>query len=438
MRVMMVGTGYVGLTTGICFAEMGHSVICYDIDKSKVEKLLRNELPIYEPGLEKALIRNREREQLFFSSNLNEAIGFEPDIVFICVDTPPNVKTGEANLEHVYSAAQKIAEALIGSDRFTVFVNKSTVPVGTAATVQRIISEIIPKENFAVASNPEFLREGSAIFDFMNPDRVVVGSSSERARRLLEDLYKPLTRAGHALVMTRTVETAELIKYSANGFLATKVAFINELALLCEKAGADIEELALGIGLDNRIGRSFLSPGPGYGGSCFPKDTSALAATARSMGSPATIIETVIKSNTQHKKKMVEKTEQIVGNLEGKSIAVLGLTFKANTDDMREAASLTIIPELQNRGAAVTTYDPIAADTASMMLPNVNRAASIEEALTGADAALILTEWDEFRHSNWSKLASLMKTPQLIDLRNLFNPVQIKAMGLDYYSLGRG
>ena len=437
MKVMMVGTGYVGLTTGICFAEMGHEVVCFDTDQKKIDTLLSKNLPIYEPGLKDALIRNIDKGQIEFTTSRDFATSKNPDFVFICVGTPSDENTGEANLSFVYKAAEQVAASMKEKDGFTVFVNKSTVPVGTAQQVEKIVGNILPRDVFAVASNPEFLREGSAIHDFMNPDRIIVGSSSETARKMLEELYRPLTRVGHALVMTSTVETAELIKYTANGFLAMKVAFINEVALICEKAGADVEELSLGIGLDRRIGRSFLSPGPGYGGSCFPKDTLALAVTAKQLGSPATIIEQVIASNDAHKNKMVQKIKNIVGDLKGKRIAVLGLAFKANTDDMRDSASLTILPQLQDAGAKIVAYDPIAREAAAKLLEDVTFADTLDELVVGADVALILTEWTEFRHADWNKLSTKMAKPLLIDLRNMFNPVQIKQLGLEYHCLGR-
>jgi len=438
MRVTMIGSGYVGLTTGLCFAEMGHRVTLIDKNESRIEGLRRGELPIYEPGLEDLLARNTASGNVSFATSMADTLkDGAPDVAFICVGTPTARDTWDADLSAVYAAARETAQALEPTRGFTVFVNKSTVPVGTAREVETIIGEVLDPAHFAVASNPEFLREGSAIYDFMNPDRIVVGSSSEQARKILEELYKPLTRMGRPLVMTSTVETSELIKYAANAFLATKVAFINELALLCDAVGADVEELSLGMGLDKRIGHAFLTPGPGYGGSCFPKDTRALISTARRFDSPVSIVERVTESNDRHKTRMIDKIEALAP-VRGKRVAVLGLTFKANTDDMREAASLAIIPALLERGASVVGHDPIAARAARAMLPAIDYADSVEEAVRGADLAVILTEWPAFRHLNWRALGETMNEPRLVDLRNLYNDNQIEAFGLAYSSLGRG
>ena len=437
MRVCIIGSGYVGLTTGLCFAEMGHAVTFIDKDPARIESLGRGVLPIYEPGLETSLAVGIAKGIVSFSTDTRDAAGDAAfDFAFICVGTPTIEGGWDADLAFVHAAARETAEALAPLEGFTVFVNKSTVPVGTARAVERIVGEVLPPERFAVASNPEFLREGSAIKDFMNPDRIVVGASDERARRHMEQLYKPLTRMGRPLVVTSTVETSELIKYAANAFLATKVAFINELARLCDAVGADVEELSLGIGLDRRIGRDFLQPGPGFGGSCFPKDTRALISTAQTHGSPVSIVERVVEANDVHKAAMVEA---ITGgaSVAGQRIAVLGLAFKANTDDMREAASLTIVPALQAAGAEIVAYDPIAAEAAKPMLPGIAMAADVAGAVAGADLAVILTEWPEFRHLSWGTLGATMRRARVVDLRNVYTEAQIEGFGIDYVSLGR-
>jgi UDPglucose 6-dehydrogenase len=356
----MIGTGYVGLVTGTCFAELGHEVICVDKDPNKINTLMAGEIPIYEPGLSDLVKLNVARGQLRFTTDINDAAEFDATLYFIAVGTPSKESDGSADLTYVYAAAEDAARAMkkAAVSNFAVFVTKSTVPVGTSREVAKIIEKHLAPSQFAVASNPEFMREGNAIEDFLKPDRVVVGSRSEKARALLEELYRPLTRQGRPLVMTSTVETAEIIKYAANTFLATKISFINELARLCEKIGADVEELALGMGLDNRIGDKFLKTGPGFGGSCFPQDTAALIKTARDFGSPVEIVEATQRTNDIHKMQMVDKIRVALGgNLKGKKIAVLGLAFKAHTDDMRDSPSLTIVPELLKQGAIVTAFD---------------------------------------------------------------------------------
>jgi len=442
LNVAVVGTGYVGLVTGSCLAELGHRVICVDIDAAKIARLQKGEIPIYEPGLEELVLANVNRGGLFFTTDINEAVRGGVDVLFIAVGTPTEGNGGGAHLGYVYGAAEEAAQAIAasanGPDSFTVFVTKSTVPVGTSLKVASIVGSHVATDRFAVASNPEFLREGNAIEDFMEPDRIVVGSHSERARKLLEQLYMPLTRKGRPLVVTSTVETAELIKYAANAFLATKVTFINELSRLCEVAGADIKELALGVGLDNRIGPKFFAAGPGYGGSCFPKDLRALVKTANEFGSPVEIVETVIRANDRHKQIMVRKIRTALGGvLQGRRIAVLGLAFKANTDDMRDAPSLTIIPQLLSEGAEVVGFDPPAAHQAKVFLPGIKLADSAAEAIAGADAVVILTEWASFRALPWKSLARTMRRPMMIDLRNLYDPQEIVRQGMDYVPLGR-
>jgi len=425
-------------------AEIGHEVICVDLDPGKIERLKRNQVPIYEPGMQELIQSNQERGRLSFTTEIGEAAARACDFYFIAVGTPPRAEDGGADLSQVYEAARSTAQALARLDNstrpFSVFVTKSTVPVGTSREVARIVGTQLPEERFAVASNPEFLREGCALKDFMTPDRIIAGSRSERARAMLEELYRPLTRQGRPLVVTTTVETAELIKYAANGFLATKISFINELGRLCERLGADIEELALGIGLDKRIGDMFLKAGPGYGGSCFPKDTLALIKTANDFNSPVEIIETVVRVNSRHKHFMFNKIrEALGGSVAGRKIAVLGLAFKADTDDVRDSPALTIVPVLQREGAEVAAYDPVALENARAHLGNgsIRYAASLEEAVKDADAAVILTEWAEFRKLNWAALRAAMRTPLVIDLRNLYSPAQATGMGIDYISLGR-
>ena len=441
LKIAVIGTGYVGLVTGTCLAELGHHVVCVDTDELKIARLKAGEIPIYEPGLKELVAANVARGHLAFVTRLADAATSGVDVLFIAVGTPAN-DDGSAVLSHVYSAAEEVARSLAAQpstgDQFTVIVTKSTVPVGTSWQVAHILGSHLPPERFAVASNPEFLREGNAVKDFMEPDRIVVGADSERARKVLEKLYLPLTRKGRPLVVTSTVETAELIKYAANAFLATKVTFINELARLCEATGADVEELASGIGLDARIGRSFLSAGPGFGGSCFPKDLRALVKTASDFGSPVEIVETVLRANEHHMGMMVEKIRVALGGtLQGKMLGVLGLAFKANTDDMRDAPSLTILPRLIAEGATVKAYDPAASANAAPLLPGVTIVEWAEDALADADAALLLTEWEEFRSLNWQRLATTMHKPLLVDLRNMFDEESMTEQGVRYASLGR-
>jgi UDPglucose 6-dehydrogenase len=444
MFVCVVGSGYVGLVTGTCLAEIGHNVVCIDVDEQKIARLKQSQVPIYEPGIQELILTNQALGRLSFSGDISDAAERGCDFYFFAVGTPPRAEDGGADLTQVFAAVEVTAQALARqgnvAQRFAVFVTKSTVPVGTSREVARIVARHLPEEQFAVASNPEFLREGCAVYDFLNPDRIIAGSQSERARAMLEELYRPLTRHGRPLVVTTTVETAELIKYAANGFLATKLTFINELSRLCEKLGADVEELALGIGLDKRIGDMFLKPGPGYGGSCIPKDTLALIKTARDFNSPVEIIETVVRVNNRHKNLMFAKISEALGGcVAGKRIAVLGLAFKANTDDVRDSPALTIVPILQREEAEVTVYDPVALENAKASLGNgaINYVDTVAVAVAGADACVILTEWPEFRTIDWPALAPTMARPLLIDLRNLYSGSHATIMGMDYISLGR-
>ena len=433
MRVAMIGSGYVGLVSGACFSEFGIEVICVDKDADKIARLQGGEVPVYEPGLDELLARSAADERLTFSTDLVAAVA-GADAVFIAVGTPSRRGDGHADLAYVHQAAREIAAALNG---YTVIVTKSTVPVGTGREVARIVQEARPDADFDVASNPEFLREGSAIGDFMRPDRVVIGTDSERAREVMRQIYRPLYLIETPIIFTKP-ETAELIKYAANAFLATKITFINEIADLCEKVGADVHGVARGIGLDGRIGRKFLHPGPGYGGSCFPKDTLALVRTAEQAGAPMRIVETVVEVNAARKKAMAGKIiAHCGGSVEGKTIAVLGLTFKPNTDDMREAPSLDIIPALQGAGARVRAYDPAGLEAAKRLLDGVVWCEGVYEAMEGADALVIVTEWNAFRALDLARVKGLMKAPVMIDLRNIYDPEEMSAAGFRYASVGR-
>ncbi len=433
MKIAMIGSGYVGLVSGACFAEFGFDVTCVDKDSAKISRLEEGLLPIYEPGLEALVASNRSAGRLRFTTSLAEAVG-EADVVFIAVGTPSRRGDGYADLSYVFSAAGEIADALSG---YTVVVTKSTVPVGTGAEVEAIIAGRRPDADFDVASNPEFLREGAAINDFMRPDRVVIGSTSERARTVLARLYRPLYLLETPILHTRR-ETAELIKYATNAFLATKISFINQMADLCEKVGADVHDVARGMGLDGRIGPKFLHPGPGYGGSCFPKDTLALVKTAGDHGVPVSIVESVVAFNAQRKKAMADR---ILGLMtppyQGQSVALLGLTFKPNTDDMRESPALDIVPALLAAGLRVRAHDPEGMNAARSLLPGLETCCSAEEALAGADAMVLLTEWNAFRALDPESIRALLRQPLVIDLRNVFNPEDMAAAGLDYHGIGR-
>lgn len=433
MRVTIVGSGYVGLVTGACFAEFGHTITCVDKDQAKLAKLKQGLSPIYEPGLDSLLAQGLKSGRLSFTDNLKDAM-VGADAIFLAVGTPTSEHSGEADLSYVFAAAEEIARNITD---YVVIVTKSTVPVGTARKIHAIIKKTNPSAKFDVASNPEFLREGAAINDFMRPDRVVIGTESEAARSVLKQLYRPLYLIETPIVFTG-IETAEIIKYAANAFLATKIAFINEMANLCEAAGADVQDVAKAIGLDGRIGRKFLHAGPGYGGSCFPKDTKALAHTAQQLKVPSRIVEAVIDSNDQRKLHMASRViEAVGGSGAGKTIGVLGLTFKPNTDDMRDAPSLTVIPELQRLGATIKAYDPVGMDHAKGMLSNVDFCSSSTETVTGCDAIVILTEWNEFRALDLKYLKTIVKSPILVDLRNIYKPDEVIAAGFDYVSVGR-
>jgi len=433
MRIAMIGTGYVGLVSGACFSEFGVTVTCVDKDAGKIERLNRGEIPIYEPGLDKLVETNVRAERLSFTTDLKTAVA-GADAVFIAVGTPSRRGDGHADLSYVYAAAKEIAESLTG---YTVVVTKSTVPCGTGREVERIIRETRPDADFDIVSNPEFLREGSAINDFMRPDRVVIGARTDRARDVMRNLYRPLYLIETPIVFT-TVESSELIKYAANTFLAAKITFINEVADLCEKLGCDVHDVAKGIGLDGRIGRKFLHAGPGYGGSCFPKDTLALVRTAQEAGAPLRIIETVVDINDRRKKAMATKIiEAAGGSVAGKTIALLGLTFKPNTDDMRDSPSLDIVPLLQQAGATVRAYDPEGMHEAKKLLNDVVWCDTAYECMGGADALAIVTEWNQFRALDLERVKKLLKAPVLVDLRNIYEPAEMAAKGFHYVCIGR-
>jgi len=434
MNVVMIGSGYVGLVSGTCFAEFGANVICVDVDESKIERLSAGEIPIYEPGLDGLVARNVEAGRLRFSTRFDPAID-EADLVFIAVGTPTRRGDGHADLSYVYDAARQIAPRLKG---YTVIVDKSTVPVGTARQVARIIAEENPQADFDVASNPEFLREGAAINDFMRPDRVVLGVESERAEALLRELYRPINLI-EAPILVTGLESAELIKYASNAFLATKISFINEISQLCEQVGADVHAVARGMGLDGRIGRKFLHPGPGYGGSCFPKDTLALIRIAQEHGVPSRIVEATVEVNAAQKARMVKKIRQALGGSEaGKTIAVLGLTFKPETDDMRDSPSLAILPPLMDKGAIIRAHDPHGVDEARGMLPDgISYCEDIESTVKDADAVVLMTEWNEYRGLDMDRIRSLMGGNVFIDLRNVYEPEVMRGHGFAYTSVGR-
>ncbi len=433
MRLVIVGAGYVGLVSGACFADFGHDVCCVDADPRRIEALHRGEMPIYEPGLADLVLKNVREGRLTFTQELRGAVE-EADVVLIAVGTPSRRGDGHADLSYVYGVAREIAGLLRG---YTVVVTKSTVPVGTGDEVERIIRDTNPEVDIAVISNPEFLREGAAIEDFKRPDRIVIGTEDTRARSVAEELYRPLYLNRSPLLFTGR-RTAELIKYAGNAFLATKITFINEIADLCEKVGADVQDVARGIGLDNRIGAKFLHAGPGYGGSCFPKDTLALIKTGQDAGAPVRIVETVVSVNDQRKRAMGRKIIAACGgDVRGKRIALLGLTFKPNTDDMRDAPSLAIVTALQDAGAQVRAYDPEGMDNARSLLAGVDYADDSYACAEGADAVAIVTEWDLFRALDWQRIRSRLKTPVLIDLRNIYRPSEMSARGFTYVSVGQ-
>ncbi len=434
MRIAMVGAGYVGLVTGSCFSEFGTDVVCVDKDADRIRALRQGDMPIFEPGLDDLVARNVDAGRLSFTTDLEEAVG-EADVVFIAVGTPSRRGDGHADLSFVFEAAREVAAAVRG---YTVLVTKSTVPVGTGARVAEIAGQLRPDTEIDVVSNPEFLREGAAIEDFMRPDRVVIGAETDRARAAMQELYRPLFLRETPILFTDR-ETAELTKYAANAFLAVKITFINEIADLCERVGADVQDVARGMGLDRRIGDKFLHPGPGYGGSCFPKDTLALTRTASDAGAPVRLVETAAAVNEDRKRAMTGRVmEALGGDAAGKTVAVLGLAFKPNTDDMREAPSLELVPALQAAGAAVRAYDPQAMATAGPLLPGVTWCADVYEAAAGADCAVLLTEWNEFRGVNLDRLRAAMAAPAIVDLRNVYKPAEMAAAGFAYRGIGKG
>ena len=433
MNIAMIGSGYVGLVSAACFADFGHNVVCVDNDTSKIEALRKSQISIFEPGLEAIVEANSRAGRLSFTTELERAVG-HAEAIFIAVGTPSRRGDGYADLAYVFEAVREIAKAIVG---FTVIIAKSTVPVGTGDEIERIIREESPDADFAVVSNPEFLREGAAINDFKRPDRVVVGANDERAREIMREIYRPLHINQGPLFFTDR-RTSELIKYASNAFLAMKITYINEIADLCERVGADVQQVARGIGLDNRIGSKFLHAGPGFGGSCFPKDTVALAKTAQDADSPLRLVETVIEVNEQRKISMAKRIIAACGgSVAGKTIAFLGLTFKPNTDDMREAPSLVILPALQTEGARIVAYDPKGHERAKPLLPDVAFASDAYDCVRDADAVVILTEWDAFRALDLKRIGKLLKTPVMIDLRNIYRSDDLTNIGFTYVSVGQ-
>jgi UDPglucose 6-dehydrogenase len=435
MRIAMIGAGYVGLVSGACFSDFGHHVICIDSDEEKVAALRCGKIPIHEPGLSELVASNVKQGRLGFGSDMKSAVG-SAEVVFIAVGTPSRRGDGHADLTFVYAAAREIAKAL---SKFTVIVTKSTVPVGTSDEVERIIREENPQAEFAVVSNPEFLREGAAIRDFKHPDRIVIGTGDARARSVVTEVYRPLHLNAPPILYTDR-RTAELTKYAANSFLATKVAFINEIADLAEKVGANVQEVARGIGLDNRIGSKFLHAGPGFGGSCFPKDTMALIKTGQDNETPLRIIETVVAVNDQRKRAMARKVANAFGgngSLRGKSIAVLGVTFKPDTDDMRDAPSIPLITALQDMGAGVRVFDPVGMPQARKVLENVTFCHNAYDCAKGAHALVIVTEWEQFRALDLKEMASIMASSVIVDLRNIYSPDEVIRNGFHYCGVGR-
>lgn len=438
MKIVMVGTGYVGLVSGACFADFGWNVVCVDKREDKIAALKKGEIPIYEPGLDDLVADNVEAGRLSFTTSLAEAMP-GAKVVFIAVGTPTveaggRRGAGHADLSYVYAAAEEIAKEM---KDFTVVVDKSTVPVGTGREVTNIIAKANPKAKFAVVSNPEFLREGSAIEDFKRPDRVVIGTDNEEARAIMKQLYRPLY-INETPIQFTSLETAEMIKYAANAFLATKITFINEVSDLCEKVGANVQDVAKGIGLDKRIGGKFLHAGPGYGGSCFPKDTLAIIQTAREADAPLKIVEAVAEVNGLRKKQMADRVIAACGgSVKGKKVAMLGLTFKPNTDDMRESPSLDIVPILQQAGATVSAYDPEGMDEAKKLMPDLNYVDDAYATMKDADVLVIVTEWNEFRALDLGRVKELLKSPAIVDLRNIYRPQEMADLGFNYSSIGR-
>lgn len=433
MKVVMVGTGYVGLVSGACFSDFGHHVVCVDKDPEKIATLNSGGIPIYEPGLDDLVAKNVDAGRLQFTCDLESAMK-SADAVFIAVGTPSRRGDGHADLSFVYAAAKEISQHMTD---YTIIVTKSTVPVGTGDVIEGIIEEQHSRDNFAIVSNPEFLREGAAISDFKRPDRVVVGTQNPQAQKIMTELYRPLFLNVTPILFTER-RTSELIKYAGNAFLAMKVTFINEIADLCEAVGANVQEVARGIGLDKRIGSKFLNAGPGYGGSCFPKDTLALARTAKETNTSLSIVNAVIQANDARKLRMATKIMNAVeGGVSGKTIAILGLAFKPNTDDMREAPSLTIIPQLLKHEAIIRAFDPQAMKEAKLLLPEISYFDDVYSCISGVDALVVLTEWDEFRALDINRIVSDMSIPTIIDLRNIYDPTEMKDLGVDYHSIGR-
>lgn len=432
MHIAVIGTGYVGLVTGACFAEFGVEVTCVDVDENKINRLHEGIIPIYEPGLDQIVEKNYKAGRLHFTTDIKKAVE-EALVIFLAVGTPPK-EDGSPDMSFYQSAAKDIAEAMNG---YKVLVTKSTVPVGTGKWLREFVAENqTTKTNFGVASNPEFLREGAAIQDFMRPDRVVIGSNEPDAVAVMKDLYRPLYLIETPIVIT-SLEAAELIKYAANAFLATKITFINEIANLCDAIGCDVHDVARGMGMDNRIGRKFLHPGPGYGGSCFPKDTKAFTKVGDKYGVETSVVDAVISANDYQRRAMIPKIEKLVGDLGGKNIAVLGLSFKPETDDMRESPATDIIREMQKRGAKIKAFDPVAMDEAKHSLPDIEYATDEYDAIKDADALVIVTEWNQFRALDMEKVKSLLKSPKIADLRNIYEPQDMKDMGFEYVGVGR-
>jgi UDPglucose 6-dehydrogenase len=433
LRITMIGSGYVGLVSGACFADFGHDVVCIDKDQRKIDALHAGRMPIFEPGLDELVSRNVKAGRLTFGTDLAAGVS-GADAVFIGVGTPSRRGDGHADLSYVYAAAEEIGRAI---DRFTVVVDKSTVPVGTGDEVERIIREANPDADFAVVSNPEFLREGAAIDDFKRPDRIVIGSDDERALAVMRQVYRPLY-INKSPIVEMSRRSAELTKYAGNAFLATKITFINEIADLCEKVGADVQDVSRGIGLDGRIGNKFLHAGPGYGGSCFPKDTLALLKTSQDYDAPQRIVEAVVAVNDNRKRAMGRKIIHAMGgDVRGKTIAVLGLTFKPNTDDMRDSPAIAVIQALQDAGAKVQAHDPEGIEQAKLVLDNVDYCEGPYQAMEGADAVAILTEWDAYRALDFERVKGLLSQPVLVDLRNVYSPAEAKAAGFSYTGIGR-
>ena len=432
MKLCMIGTGYVGLVSGVCFADLGNDVICVDKDNKKINNLKKGIIPIYEPGLEELVLKNYKNKRLNFSTNLKESIK-KSDIVFVCVGTPTRRNSNSADLSQVYSVAKEISKSI---NKFKIIINKSTVPVTTGDEVEKIIAKKVSRKYFSVVSNPEFLREGEAIRDFIYPDRVVIGSNDEKSKKILKNLYSPLISKGAKFVSTNR-RAAELIKYASNAFLATKITFINEIANLCEKTGIDIEDISIGIGLDKRIGSRFLRAGPAYGGSCFPKDTKAIVSTADKFKTNLSVIKSVIKSNEIRSDILQKRVNLILKNkVKNKKISFLGVTFKANTDDMRDSSSLKLIPYLSRKGAQIKYYDPTGFKKEFSKLKNVKFSKSIQDSIKGSDLIIIHTEWNDFKSINFRKF-SKNKNLIIYDMRNIFSPDKIKKMGFKYFGIGR-